>query len=399
LLLSLQGNFPPAILVLADGTVYAGVSIGAAGACVGEVVFNTAMTGYQEILTDPSYCRQIVTLTYPHIGNYGVNAQDAESGAVQAAGLVIKDLPLVTSNFRSTGSLSAYLQAAGIVAIAGIDTRKLTRQLRSQGSQNGCIMALAAGQDVQAAVQAALSQARNAPSMEGLDLARVVSVQAPYDWTETEWTLDGGGAGREPGFGQLDKPRHHVVAFDFGVKRNILRMLAQRGCRVTVVPAQTSAAAVLALKPDGVFLSNGPGDPQPCDYAIDAAREIIDAAIPSFGICLGHQIMALASGAQTFKMKLGHHGANHPVKDLDNGRVSITSQNHGFAVSQSSLPANLRVTHVSLFDGTIQGLERTDRPAFCFQGHPEASPGPHDIAYLFERFVASMDHSGRSKNA
>ena len=398
MLLSLKGNNPPAILVLADGTVYAGVSIGAPGSCVGEVVFNTAMTGYQEILTDPSYCQQIVTLTYPHIGNYGVNAQDCESGAVQAAGLVIKDLPLVSSNFRSTDTLSGYLRGAGTVAIAGIDTRKLTRQLRSQGAQNGCILALAPGQAVGPEVAGeALRRARQAPSMQGLDLARVVSVDQPYSWTETEWQLSGS-SGR-PGFGELAQATRHVVAMDFGCKRNILRMLAQRGCRVTVVPAQTSAEAVLALRPDGVFLSNGPGDPQPCTYAIEAARKIMDAAIPTFGICLGHQIMALASGARTFKMKLGHHGANHPVRDLDDGRVSITSQNHGFAVDQTSLPPNLRVTHSSLFDGTVQGLARTDRPAFCFQGHPEASPGPHDIAYLFERFVSLMDQNRRSEHA
>ena len=399
MLLSLKGNYPLAVLVLADGSAFPGVSIGAAGSCVGEVVFNTAMSGYQEILTDPSYCQQIVTLTYPHIGNYGVNPQDAESIGVQAAGLVIRDLPLVASNFRSTHTLSGYLRDAGTVAIAGIDTRQLTRHLRAGGSQNGCIAALPAGQQVTPqALAAAVRQARAAPSMEGLDLARVVSVQAPYEWAETEWQLRAPLSGGAPGFGRLEQPRHHVVAMDFGVKRNILRMLAQRGCRVTVVPAQTAAGAVLALKPDGVFLSNGPGDPQPCDYAIAAARTIIESATPTFGICLGHQIMALASGARTFKMKLGHHGANHPVKDLDSGRVSITSQNHGFAVDATSLPPNLRVTHVSLFDATVQGLAWTDRPAFCFQGHPEASPGPHDIAYLFDRFVASMDLN-RSKHA
>jgi carbamoyl-phosphate synthase small subunit len=376
---------PPAVLALADGTVFHGTSIGAAGHVTGEVVFNTALTGYQEILTDPSYCRQIVTLTYPHIGNYGVNDQDVESSKVFAAGLVIKDLPVLSSNFRSTMNLADYLVREGTVAIADIDTRQLTRRLRSNGAQNGCIMALAAGTAVGAAqIDAALAMARQAPSMAGLDLASVVSVSEPYAWSETEWTLG-------PGYGRQDAPRCHVVAYDFGVKRNILRMLAGRGCRITVVPARTAAAEVLALRPDGVFLSNGPGDPEPCDYAIAAARALIDRGIPTFGICLGHQILALASGAKTFKMKFGHHGANHPVKDLDDGRVSITSQNHGFAVDAASLPSNLRPTHVSLFDGTLQGLARTDRPAFCFQGHPEASPGPHDIAYLFDRFVALME--------
>ena len=399
MLLSLKGNNPHAILALADGTLYFGDSIGAAGSCVGEVVFNTAMTGYQEILTDPSYCQQIVTLTYPHIGNYGVNAQDTESPRVQAAGLIIKDLPLAASNFRQTSSLATYLAAENTVGIANIDTRKLTRHIRSQGAQNGCIVGLPTGQAVTPdAVEQALAAARRAPSMSGLDLAKVVSVREPYAWTQTAWGLSGNSDG-QPGFGVLTAPRHHVVAFDFGVKHNILRMLAQRGCKVTVVPAQTNAAAVLALKPDGIFLSNGPGDPEPCDYAIAAVRTLIDTATPVFGICLGHQIMALASGARTFKMKFGHHGANHPVKDLDTGRVSITSQNHGFAVDEKSLPANLRPTHVSLFDGTLQGLARTDRPAFCFQGHPEASPGPHDIAYLFERFVALMDQTRGSEHA
>ncbi|MCY7306335.1 MAG: glutamine-hydrolyzing carbamoyl-phosphate synthase small subunit [Rhodoferax sp.] len=398
MLLSLKGKFPHAILALADGTVYLGDSIGATGSCVGEVVFNTAMTGYQEILTDPSYCQQIVTLTYPHIGNYGVNPQDAESAKVQAAGLVIRDLPLMASNFRSTATLADYLQESGTVAIAGIDTRKLTRQLRNLGAQNGCILGLASGQDVsKELVDQALVRARAAPSMVGLDLARVVTTFTPYEWTQTEWSL--GRVGSTPSFGEQTNPRHHVVAYDFGVKRNILRMLAQRGCSVTVVPATTDADAVLALRPDGVFLSNGPGDPEPCAYAVAATRRLIDTGIPLFGICLGHQIMALASGARTFKMKFGHHGANHPVKDLDSGRVSITSQNHGFAVDEKSLPSNLRATHVSLFDGTVQGLARTDRPAFCFQGHPEASPGPHDIAYLFERFVASMHQSSRSEHA
>ena len=376
---------PPALLALADGTVFIGTSIGAPGATVGEVVFNTALTGYQEILTDPSYCRQIVTLTYPHIGNVGVNEEDVEASRVHAAGLVVRDLPPRVSNFRTTATLPDYLAREGTVAIADIDTRRLTRVLRTTGAQNGCVLALAAGTGVtQAHIDEAVARARSAPSMTGQDLAKVVSSTAAYEWSETEWQL-----GR--GYGRLEAPRFRVVAWDFGVKRNILRMLASRGCAVTVVPAQTPAADVLAMKPDGVFLSNGPGDPQPCDYAIAATRAVIDAGVPTFGICLGHQIMALASGAKTFKMKFGHHGANHPVKDLDDGRVSITSQNHGFAVDEKTLPANLRATHVSLFDGTLQGLARTDRPAFCFQGHPEASPGPHDIGYLFDRFVRLME--------
>ncbi len=399
-LLSLKGNNPPAILALADGTIYIGQSIGAAGHCVGEVVFNTSMTGYQEILSDPSYCQQLVTLTYPHIGNYGVNEQDMESGKVQAAGLIVKDLPRVTSNFRQTDTLSHFLELQATVAIANIDTRKLTRQIRSQGAQNGCILALAAGQALTPALQEeAIAAARAAPSMSGLDLARVVTVDVPYEWTETEWSLTGADGRSAPGFGAQAAPQYHVVAYDFGVKRNILRMLASRGCRVTVVPAHTTSAQAMALKPDGIFLSNGPGDPEPCDYAIAATREMLAAGTPIFGICLGHQIMALASGARSFKMKFGHHGANHPVKDLDTGRVSITSQNHGFAIDADSLPANLRATHVSLFDGSLQGLVRTDRPALCFQGHPEASPGPHDISYLFERFVALMDQARRSDNA
>ena len=385
MLLSLQGQTPPAILALADGTVYLGNSIGASGSTVGEVVFNTSMTGYQEILTDPSYCQQIVTLTYPHIGNYGTNPEDVESGAVHAAGLVIKDLPLVASNFRSTQTLSAYLQSAGTVAIANIDTRQLTRQLREHGAQNGCIWALAPGETVtQDLIAKAVAAAQGAPSMSGLDLAKVVTSPSTYSWTESEWVLG-------TGYGQQTAPRFHVVAYDFGVKKNILRMLSERGCKVTVVPAQTSAAEVQNLQPNGIFLSNGPGDPEPCDYAIAAAAALIESGVPVFGICLGHQIMALASGAKTFKMKFGHHGANHPVKDLDSGRVSITSQNHGFAVDEKTLPANLRATHVSLFDGTLQGLERTDKPAFCFQGHPEASPGPHDIGYLFDRFIREME--------
>ena len=379
-------DLPSALLVLADGTVFQGTSIGAAGHTVGEVVFNTALTGYQEILTDPSYCRQIVTLTYPHIGNTGVNEEDVEASRVHAAGLIIKDLPVLASNFRKTRTLSQYLRDEGTVAIADLDTRRLTRILRTKGAQNGCILALPAGtRPMQADIDDALAKAKAAPSMAGLDLAKVVSSPMPYAWAETEWTL---GAG----YGKQTAPKFHVVAYDFGVKRNILRMLAERGCQVTVVPATTPAAEVLLLKPDGIFLSNGPGDPEPCAYAIEATRTLIETGLPTFGICLGHQIMALASGAKTFKMKFGHHGANHPVKDLDGGRVSITSQNHGFAVDETSLPANLRPTHVSLFDGTLQGLARTDRPAFCFQGHPEASPGPHDIGYLFDRFVALMEN-------
>jgi carbamoyl-phosphate synthase small subunit len=375
---------PPALLALADGTVFTGYSFGATGSTVGEVVFNTSLTGYQEILTDPSYCRQIVTLTYPHIGNYGINDEDVEAVKVHAAGLVIKDLPPRLSNFRASRTLAQYLVQQNTVAIAGVDTRRLTRLLRSQGAQNGCIVGFPAGSVIGATeVDDAVVRARSVPSMAGLDLARVVSTPTPYGWTQTEWALG-------VGYGQRQGGRFHVVAYDFGVKHNILRMLVSRGCRVTVVPAQTSAADALALRPDGVFLSNGPGDPEPCDYAIAASRTLIDKAIPTFGICLGHQIMALASGARTFKMKFGHHGANHPVKDLDSGRVSITSQNHGFAVDEKTLPANLRATHVSLFDGTLQGLARTDRPAFCFQGHPEASPGPHDIAHLFDRFTALM---------
>ncbi len=390
MLLSQQASRPHALLALADGTVFTGTSIGAPGSTTGEVVFNTSLTGYQEILTDPSYCRQIVTLTYPHIGNYGINEEDIEAAKVHAAGLIIRDLPLVASNFRSSLSLSAYLEREGTVGIADIDTRKLTRLLRTKGAQNGCILALAPGQAVtQALKDQAVAQAKAAPAMTGLDLAKVVSATARAEWTETEWELG-------TGYGKLENPRYHVVAYDFGVKKNILRMLAERGCKVTVVPAQTPAAEVKKLQPDGVFLSNGPGDPQPCDYAIAATRELVEAGYPTFGICLGHQILALASGANTFKMKFGHHGANHPVKDLDTGRVSITSQNHGFAVDEKSLPANLRATHVSLFDGTLQGLARTDKPAFCFQGHPEASPGPHDIGYLFDRFTGLMDQARKS---
>ena len=399
MLLSLQGSSltnPHAILALADGTVFVGNSIGAEGHTVGEVVFNTAMTGYQEILTDPSYCQQLVTLTYPHIGNYGVNAEDVESEKVYAAGLIIKDLPLLASNFRMSMTLAEYLVKEGTVAIANIDTRQLTRHLRSMGAQNGCIMALNEGVAVsQAAIDKAIAQAKAAPNMAGLDLAKVVSCQQTYEWTQTEWKLDN--LEGKPGYGVQITPKFHVVAYDFGVKKNILRMMAERGARITVVPAQTPAADVLKLKPDGIFLSNGPGDPQPCDYAITAVRELIETGIPTFGICLGHQIMALAAGAKTFKMQQSHHGANHPVKDLDNRRVSITSQNHGFAVDDKSLPSNLRATHISLFDGTLQGLAWTDKPAFCFQGHPEASPGPHDISYLFDRFTALMEQHRGSK--
>jgi carbamoyl-phosphate synthase small subunit len=341
------------------------------------VVFNTAMTGYQEILTDPSYCRQIVTLTYPHIGNTGTNPEDVEAERVHAAGLVVRDLPARPSNFRMDRSLPDYLGAEGVPAIAGIDTRKLTRLLREKGAQAGCLMA---GEVDEAR---AIAEARAFPGLAGMDLAQVVSCDEPYEWTEATWQLG-------KGYGRAAVPRLHVVAYDYGVKRNILRMLAARGCRITVLPAKASAAEALALSPDGVFLSNGPGDPEPCDYAIRAIRELMDRAVPLFGICLGHQLMGLASGARTLKMKFGHHGANHPVQDLDTGRVMITSQNHGFAVDPDSLPANARVTHISLFDGSLQGFARTDVPAFCFQGHPEASPGPHDVDCLLDRFVASM---------
>ena len=394
MLLSLQGSSltnPQAILALADSTVFVGNSIGAAGNTIGEVVFNTAMSGYQEILTDPSYCQQLVTLTYPHIGNYGVNAEDVESEKVYAAGLIIKDLPLLASNFRMSITLSEYLVKEGTVAIANIDTRQLTRYLRNKGAQNGCIMALPAGEVVShAAIDKAIALANNARSMSGLDLAKVVSCKQTYEWTQTEWKLGSG-------YGVQITPKFHVVAYDFGVKKNILRMLAERGARITVVPAQTPAADVLKLKPDGVFLSNGPGDPEPCDYAIKAVRELIETDIPVFGICLGHQIMALAAGVKTFKMQQSHHGANHPVKDLETGRVGISSQNHGFAVDMASLPAHLRATHISLFDGTLQGLAWNDKPAFCFQGHPEASPGPHEISYLFDRFTTLMEQHGGNK--
>ena len=366
-----------AILVLADGTVFRGIAIGASGSSVGEVVFNTAMTGYQEILTDPSYCKQIVTLTYPHIGNVGVNPEDVESRQVFASGLVIRDLSLSVSNFRSTQSLPDYLKANNVVAIADIDTRKLTRILREKGAQNGCI---ATGEDV----EAALAAARGFAGLAGMDLAQVVTSDKQYDWTQREWVLG-------LGYQELTTQKFHVVAYDFGVKRNILRMLAERGCKITVVPAKTTAADVLALKPDGVFLSNGPGDPEPCDYAINATREFIKVGIPLFGICLGHQILGLAIGAKTVKMKFGHRGANHPVQDVQNKHVMITSQNHGFAVDAVTLPANARATHVSLFDGTLQGFELIDKPAFCFQGHPEASPGPHDVDCLFDKFIKMME--------
>jgi carbamoyl-phosphate synthase small subunit len=383
-LLSLQGKHPSAILALADGTVFVGSSIGHTGMTVGEMVFNTSMTGFQEILTDPSYCQQIVTLTYPHIGNYGVNQEDAESSRVHIAGLVIKNLPFVHSNFRADTDLSSYLKSNHCVAIADIDTRMLTRLLREKGAQNGAILALAAGESVgPQAIELALKAAKKAASMSGLDLAKEVSVKESYKWSESEWVLG-------QGYGHQTQAHLHVVAYDFGVKRNILRMLAQRGCKVTVVPAQTSADDVLKLKPDGVFLSNGPGDPGPCGYAISATQALLQKGIPLFGICLGHQILALACGASTYKMKFGHHGANHPVKDLDNGRVCITSQNHGFAVDEKTLPSNIRSTHISLFDGSLQGLSLKDKPAFSFQGHPEASPGPHDIGYLFDRFIDSM---------
>jgi len=368
----------PALLALADGTLFHGLSIGADGETIGEVVFNTSLTGYQEILTDPSYTKQIVTLTYPHIGNYGVNPEDAESRAVFASGLIIRDLPRLHSNFRSTMSLGDYLKANNIVAISDIDTRKLTRILREKGAQPGCIVT---GANIDAA--AAVAKAKSFGSMAGQDLAKVVTASEAHEWTTAEWKLG-------VGYTVQSNPKYHVVAYDFGVKSNILRMLAERGCKLTVVPAQTSAAEVLALNPDGVFLSNGPGDPEPCDYAIAAAQEFIAKKLPTFGICLGHQILGIAAGGKTSKMKFGHHGANHPVQDLDNKRVMITSQNHGFQVDETSLPANVRVTHRSLFDGTVQGIALTDAPAYSFQGHPEASPGPHDVAYLFDKFIALM---------
>ena len=374
-----------AVLVLADGSVFRGCSIGARGFSAGEVVFNTAMTGYQEILTDPSYCRQIVTLTYPHIGNTGANPEDVESDRIDAAGLVIRDLSLLTSSWRKQWTLSDYLQQHGVPAIADIDTRRLTRILRDKGAQDGCLMAGRVDE------KEALSAARGFPGLVGMDLAKVVSCKAPYKWDESVWALG-------EGHGRLASPRFHVVAYDYGIKRNILRKLVSRGCRVSVVPAQTPADQALAMKPDGIFLSNGPGDPEPCDYAIRAIRRFLELGIPTFGICLGHQLMGLASGAKTVKMKFGHHGANHPVQDLDTGRVMITSQNHGFEVDAGTLPKTARVTHVSLFDGSLQGFARTDRPAFCFQGHPEASPGPHDVDYLFDKFVRLMEeHSPQAE--
>ncbi|MFP5394123.1 MAG: glutamine-hydrolyzing carbamoyl-phosphate synthase small subunit [Gammaproteobacteria bacterium] len=376
-----SGPAVPAVLALADGTIFHGISIGATGHTTGEVVFNTAITGYQEILTDPSYSRQIVTLTYPHIGNYGVNPEDVEASKVHAAGLIIRDLPLLASNFRSTQTLSDYLKAENVVAISGIDTRKLTRILREKGAQSGAIVTGTLGNEP--SVSQALELARSFPGLAGMDLAKVVSTPTPYEFTQKEWKLG-------EGYTSVIDPKFHVVAFDYGVKRNILRMLAERGCKVTVLPAQSTAADALALNPDGIFLANGPGDPEPCDYAIAASKELIERGIPTFGICLGHQIMALASGAKTLKMKFGHHGANHPVQDLDSGKVMITSQNHGFAVDAATLPANCRVTHVSLFDGSLQGFARLDKPAFCFQGHPEASPGPTDVSYLFDRFIGLM---------
>ncbi|MEQ6918040.1 glutamine-hydrolyzing carbamoyl-phosphate synthase small subunit [Halomonas aquatica] len=378
----------PAILALEDGSVFHGTAIGADGLTSGEVVFNTAMTGYQEILTDPSYTRQIVTLTYPHIGNTGVNAEDVESGAIAAAGLVIRDLPLLASSFRSEQSLSDYLKGQNVLGIADIDTRRLTRILRDKGAQNGAILA-GADAEGEDAVTRALEAAKAFPGLKGMDLAKVVSCQSPYAWSEGEWTLGQGYADAAGPDGKAERP-FHVVAYDYGVKRNILRMLASRGCRLTVVPAQTPASEVMALNPDGIFLSNGPGDPEPCEYAITAIRELLETGVPVFGICLGHQLLALASGASSVKMKFGHHGANHPVQDLDSGQVMITSQNHGFAAEESTLPETLRATHRSLFDGTLQGIERTDRPAFSFQGHPEASPGPRDVAPLFDRFVTMM---------
>ena len=382
MLFSQSSTVAPALLALADGTVFQGQSIGANGLSVGEVVFNTSMTGYQEILTGPSYCRQIVTLTYPHIGNVGLNPDDAESTKIHASGLVIRDLSAVVSNFRAKESLSDALKASGVVGIAGIDTRKLTRILREKGAQNGALLAGSPGDTLDPST--AIEAAKTFPGLLGMDLAKVVSTAKPYPWTEGSWVLG-------KGHSNVTQTRFHVVAFDFGVKLNILRMLADRGCKVTVVPAQTTFAEIEALKPDGVFLSNGPGDPAACDYAITTVEAALAKKIPVFGICLGHQILALASGAKTLKMKFGHHGANHPVQDLDSKRVFITSQNHGFAVDPNSLPSSLRVTHISLFDQSIQGLARTDVPAFCFQGHPEASPGPHDIGPLFDRFITLME--------
>lgn len=374
----------PAVLVLEDGSVFKGKAIGALGLASGEVVFNTAMTGYQEILTDPSYARQIVTLTYPHIGNTGCNAEDNESDRVRSAGLVIRNLSMTVSNWRSEQSLEEFLKAQNVVSIADIDTRRLTRLLREKGPLNGCILS---GEELASkGEQYAIEQAQAFPGLKGMDMAKEVSTRTSYEWSQGEWQPLGAGYPDTT----HDKP-FHVVAWDYGVKRNILRMLAQRNCKVTVVPAQTPATEVLAMNPDGIFLSNGPGDPEPCDYAITAIKDVLETDIPVFGICLGCQLLALACGAQTVKMQLGHHGANHPVQNLDDGAVLITSQNHGFAVDEESLPGNLRATHRSLFDGSLQGVERTDKPAFGFQGHPEASPGPHDIAPLFDKFVALME--------
>ena len=374
-----------ALLALADGSLFRGVAIGIEGQVSGEVVFNTAMTGYQEILTDPSYAKQIVTLTYPHIGNVGTNPEDEEAAAIHCAGLVIRDLPLLLSNWRSQASLQDYLVENNVIGIADIDTRRLTRILREEGAQGGCLVA---GDTIDEA--AALAVAQGFPGLKGMDLAKEVTTREAYGWRQGSWSLEAG----LPAATAADELPHHVVAYDFGVKRNILRMLADRGCRITVVPAQTPASDVLALQPDGIFLSNGPGDPEPCEYAISAIRELLGSGIPVFGICLGHQLLALASGASTLKMKFGHHGANHPVQDLNSRRVMITSQNHGFAVDEKSLPANLAATHRSLFDQTLQGIERTDCPAFSFQGHPEASPGPHDVAPLFDRFIGMMEKTG-----
>jgi len=377
--------YVPALLALADGTVFRGRATGAHGSSAGEVVFNTAMTGYQEILTDPSYAGQLVTLTYPHVGNTGVNAEDIESPRIFAAGLIVRDVPRFASSWRRERDLGAHLTEGGVVGIADIDTRKLTRILREKGAQNGCIMAGSKPHDVDE--REAVSRARAAPSMVGLDLAKVVSCTEAYDWSDGTWRL-------HQGYQSAPKPRFHVVAYDFGIKHNILRMLAARGCELTVVPAKTSASQALALKPHGIFLANGPGDPEPCTYAVEAIREFLRIGIPIFGICLGHQLLGLACGARTIKMKFGHHGANHPVLDTDTGHVLITSQNHGFAVDASTLPPNARVTHVSLFDGSLQGIALTDKPAFSFQGHPEASPGPHDLGYLFDRFVRILERPG-----
>jgi carbamoyl-phosphate synthase small subunit len=387
LIKTLSPTLPPAVLLLADGTSFTGFGIGFEGSTTGEVVFNTSITGYQEILSDPSYTQQMITFTYPHIGNVGVNDQDNESSTIYASGVIIKSLSMMASNFRAQMSLSEYLVKHQIIGISGIDTRHLTNHLRQNGAQGGAIASGHMGQSFEELLEIAKQKLRSFSGMSGLDLAKVVSTKTAYEWTEGEWQLFG--SQDKPGFQAVPKSKH-VVAYDFGVKRNILRMLAQRGCKVTVVPAQTSAADVLAMNPDGVFLSNGPGDPEPCDYAIAAAKIFLDQKIPLFGICLGHQIMGLAAGAKTLKMKFGHHGANHPVKDLQTGRVVITSQNHGFAVDANTLPSHVVVSHVSLFDGSLQGLTWTDRPAFCFQGHPEASPGPQDVSYLFDRFIQLM---------